>query len=108
MFEWLKRNRQRKQSPITARYVIKEELKGGRTIMELTPIPQDVAFATTTQKLPDVILGLGKQQAAKYVSEMYQDPEFSDGVIKPTQKTTIVIISRFIDFLRKKDSTKFK
>lgn len=76
--------------------------------MELTPIPTDVAYATTTQKLPDVILGLGKQQAAKYVSEMYQDPEFSDGVIKPTQKTTIVIISRFIEFLRKMDAEKFK
>ena len=76
--------------------------------MELNPIPTDTAFACITSKLPEVILGLGKQQAQVYVREMYQDPNFSDGVIKPTNKTTIVIISRFIEFLKSKEEAKFK
>ena len=76
--------------------------------MELDPIPTDTAFACITSKLPEVILGLGKQQAQVYVREMYQDPNFSDGVIKPTNKTTIVIISRFIEFLKSKEEAKFK
>ena len=76
--------------------------------MELNPIPTDTAFACITSKLPEVILGLGKQQAQIYVREMYQDPNYSDGVIKPTNKTTIVIISRFIDFLKSKEEAKFK
>ncbi|RYC97896.1 hypothetical protein [Facklamia hominis] len=76
--------------------------------MELNPIPTDTAFACITSKLPEVIIGLGKQQAQVYVREMYQDPNFSDGVIKPTNKTTIVIISRFIDFLKSKEEAKFK
>ncbi|EKB54501.1 hypothetical protein [Facklamia hominis] len=76
--------------------------------MELNPIPTDTAFACITSKLPEVIIGLGKQQAQVYVREMYQDPNYSDGVIKPTNKTTIVIISRFIEFLKSKEETKFK
>lgn len=76
--------------------------------MELNPIPTDIAFACITSKLPEVILGLGKQQAQIYVREMYQDPNYSDGVIKPTNKTTIVIISRFIEFLKSKEEAKFK
>ncbi|MDK7187961.1 hypothetical protein [Facklamia hominis] len=76
--------------------------------MELNPIPTDTAFACITSKLPEVILGLGKQQAQVYVREMYQDPNYSDGVIKPTNKTTIVIISRFIEFLKSKEEAKFK
>lgn len=76
--------------------------------MELNPIPTDTAFACITSKLPEVILGLGKQQAQIYVREMYQDPNYSDGVIKPTNKTTIVIISRFIEFLKSKEEAKFK
>lgn len=76
--------------------------------MELNPIPTDTAFACITSKLPEVIIGLGKQQAQVYVREMYQDPNFSDGVIKPTNKTTIVIISRFIEFLKSKEEAKFK
>ena len=75
--------------------------------MELNPIPTDTAFACLTSKLPEVILGLGKQQAQIYVREMYQDPNYSDGVIKPTNKTTIVIISRFIEFLKAKEEAKF-
>ena len=75
--------------------------------MELNPIPTDKAFACITSKLPEVILGLGKQQAQIYVREMYQDPNYSDGVIKPTNKTTIVIISRFIEFLKSKEEAKF-
>lgn len=75
--------------------------------MELNPIPTDTAFACITSKLPEVILGLGKQQAQIYVREMYQDPNYSDGVIKPTNKTTIVIISRFIEFLKSKEEAKF-
>lgn len=76
--------------------------------MELNPIPTDTAFACLTSKLPEVILGLGKQQAQIYVREMYQDPNYSDGVIKPTNKTTIVIISRFIEFLKAKEEAKFR
>lgn len=76
--------------------------------MELNPIPTDTALACITSKLPEVILGLGKQQAQVYVREMYQDPNYSDGVIKPTNKTTIVIISRFIEFLKSKEEAKFK
>lgn len=76
--------------------------------MELNPIPTDTAYACITSKLPEVILGLGKQQAQIYVREMYQDPNYSDGVIKPTNKTTIVIISRFIEFLKSKEEAKFK
>ncbi len=76
--------------------------------MELNPIPTDTAFACITSRLPEVILGLGKQQAQVYVREMYQDPNYSDGVIKPTNKTTIVIISRFIEFLKSKEEAKFK
>lgn len=76
--------------------------------MELNPIPTDTAFACITSKLPEVILGLGKQQAQVYVREMYQDPNYSDGVIKPTNKTTIVIISRFVEFLKSKEEAKFK
>lgn len=76
--------------------------------MELNPIPTDTAFACITSKLPEVILGLGKQQAQIYVREMYQDPNYSDGVIKPTNKTTIVVISRFIEFLKSKEEAKFK
>ena len=76
--------------------------------MELNPIPTDTAFACITSKLPEVIIGLGKQQAQVYVREMYQDPNYSDGVIKPTNKTTIVIISRFIEFLKSKEEAKFK
>lgn len=76
--------------------------------MELIPLPTDTAFACITSKLPDVILGLGKQQAQAYVREMYKDPNYSDGVIKPTNKTTIVIISRFIEFLKAKEEGKFK
>jgi len=75
--------------------------------MELNPIPTDTAYACITSKLPEVIIGLGKQQAQVYVREMYQDPNFSDGVIKPTNKTTIVIISRFIEFLKSKEEAKF-
>ncbi len=75
--------------------------------MELNPIPTDTAFACITSKLPEVIIGLGKQQAQVYVREMYQDPNYSDGVIKPTNKTTIVIISRFIEFLKSKEEAKF-
>lgn len=76
--------------------------------MELTPVPTDTAYACITSKLPEVIIGLGKQQAQVYVREMYQDPNYSDGVIKPTNKTTIVIISRFIEFLKSKEEAKFK
>ena len=76
--------------------------------MELVPLPTDTAFACITSKLPEVILGLGKQQAQVYVREMYQDPNFSDGVIKPTNKTTIVVISRFMEFLKAKEEGKFK
>lgn len=76
--------------------------------MELNPIQTDTAYACITSKLPEVILGLGKQQAQIYVREMYQDPNYSDGVIKPTNKTTIVIISRFIEFLKSKEEAKFK
>lgn len=66
------------------------------------------AIASTPKMLPQVIIGLGEEQAEKYVREMYRNPEFSDGVIKPTQRTTIVMIDRFFDFMKWKDDRKFE
>ena len=57
-----------------------------------------------TSELPNFIKGLGKQQCKLYVAEMYQHPEFHDDVAKPTQKTTIVNIKRFVDFLKTKEN----
>ncbi|KAA9296579.1 MULTISPECIES: hypothetical protein [Aerococcus] len=68
----------------------------------------DLVYACTVSAIPEIFRGIGKQQAAKYIKEMYLNPEFTDGVIKPTQRTTIVIISRFIDYLRYMDDQKFK
>ncbi|MDK6688287.1 hypothetical protein QP246_02285 [Aerococcus urinae] len=70
--------------------------------------PHGKVYACTSQKLPELFQGLGKQQAEKYVKHMYRNPDFSDGVIKPTQRTTIVILERFIDYLRYMDDQKFK
>lgn len=75
--------------------------------MELINIPQNAVYACLTSELPNVIKGLGVKSAYEYVNKMYQDPEFSDGIIKPTQRTTIVIVERFMDFLRKMDNEKF-
>lgn len=68
---------------------------------EVTFIKPNGAYACLTQALPEVVIGLGKDRAEKYVTKMAKDPDFSDGIIRPTQKTTIVIIERFIGFMRK-------
>lgn len=57
-----------------------------------------------TSELPNFVKGLGKQQCKMYVSEMYQHPEFHNDVAKPTQKTTVVNIKRFVDFLKTKEN----
>ena len=41
-------------------------------------------------KLPEVVPGLGKSQAYEWVNEMYLDPEFAKGVVKPTGRKTFV------------------
>ncbi|KAA9219175.1 MULTISPECIES: hypothetical protein [Aerococcus] len=69
---------------------------------------RDLVYACTTSEIPEIFRGIGRQQAAKYVQAMYRNPEFSNGVIKPTQRTTVVILSRFVDFLRYMDDQKFK
>lgn len=61
-----------------------------------------------TSELPTFIKGLGKQQCKLYVDEMYQHPDFHDDVIRPTQKTTLVHINRFIEFLKAKEEARFK
>lgn len=61
-----------------------------------------------TSELPTFIKGLGKQQCKLYVAEMYQHPDFHDDVIKPTQKTTVVNINRFIEFLKTKEEERFR
>lgn len=79
--------------------------------MELANIEvpdNNFVYACRTQELPDIFYGLGKAQAEQYVKAMYRNPEFSDGIIKPTQRTTIVILGRFVDYLRYMDDQKFK
>lgn len=75
--------------------------------MKLIQAPEGV-IAAKTSRLPDLFPGLGKQQCQQYVAAMYLNPDFSDGVIKPTQKTTVVVVSRFLDYLRYMDEVKFK
>lgn len=58
----------------------------------------------TTAELPKYIDGLGKQQCKLYVAEMYKHPDFHNDVAKPTQKTTIVNIKRFVDFMKAKEN----
>ena len=60
------------------------------------------------QNLPQVIVGISEQVATLYAKEMYENPEFTDGVIKPTQKMTLVDPHRFVEFLRYKDANRFK
>ena len=47
--------------------------------------------------------GLGKQQTQKLVDEMYKIPQFADGVLRISGKTTLVIKKRFSDFLKWKN-----
>lgn len=61
-----------------------------------------------TQKLPLVFVGIEKRTAEKYVSEMYTHPDYSDGVMKPSNRLTLVNVERFVEFLRFKDSDRFK
>lgn len=74
--------------------------------MELARV--DKIYACTTQKIPEVIPGIGRQQAEIYVRKMYEHPDFCDGVVRPTQKTTIVKLNRFMDFMQWMDDNKFK
>lgn len=78
--------------------------------MEVVKVPEmyQGILAITTSEIPNYFVGIGKQQAIKYVSEMYVHPDFSDGVIRPTQKTTLVLPNRFLDFLRFKEEKRFK
>lgn len=78
--------------------------------MKVVKVPDELqgVIGVKVSQLPDYFVGLGKQQVELYVREMYANPEFTDGVIKPTQKTTIVLLDRFISFLRYMDEQKFK
>ncbi len=76
--------------------------------MELVVPDEDKVIASRPQALPQIFLGLSERQAVDYVSEMYQTKEFADGVIKPTSRTTLVLVDRFIDFMRYKDDQRFK
>ncbi|KAA9231687.1 MULTISPECIES: hypothetical protein [Aerococcus] len=77
-------------------------------LAEIEVPDKNLVYACITSEIPYIFQGIGRQQAAKYVNAMYHNPEFSDGVIKPTQRTTIIIISRFVDYLRYMDEQKFK
>lgn len=77
--------------------------------MELIPVEDlNGVVAFKPEDVDRVIVGLGVQSARQYVDLMRKDPDFSDGVIKPTQRTTIVILHRFLEFLRKMDDSKFR
>lgn len=56
----------------------------------------------------DCIAGMTEDHARKYLREMELDPEFAHGIIRPTQKTTILEVDVFINFLRKMDDKKFR
>lgn len=70
--------------------------------------PRNKIYACTTAEIPNIFQGIGKQQAVVYVKAMYSNPDFSDGVIKPTQRTTVVILKRFVEYLKYMDDQKFK
>lgn len=56
----------------------------------------------------DCIAGMSEEHARKYVQKMQLDPDYSHGIIRPTQKTTIIVVDVFVDFLRKMDDQKFR
>lgn len=60
-----------------------------------------------TQKLPLVFIGIEKRNAEKLVAEMYKHPDYSDGIMKPTNRMTLVNVDKFVEFLRFKDSQRF-
>lgn len=56
----------------------------------------------------DCIAGMTEEHARKYVRKMQLDPDYSHGIIQPTQKTTIIEVDVFVDYLRKMDEEKFR
>lgn len=74
--------------------------------MELKAVEGAVAFKL--EDVSQVIVGMSPESARQFVQKMRLDPEYSDGVIKPTQRTTIVLIHRFLEFLQKMDDQKFR
>lgn len=77
--------------------------------MELIPVEGvKGVIAFKPEDVDRVIVGLSVQSARQYIDLMRKDPEFTDGVIKPTQRTTIVILNRFLEFMRKMDDNKFR
>lgn len=60
------------------------------------------------QDLPKVFVGVGKQTCERFARLMYDNDDFSDGVMKPTTKLTLVEYDRFVEFLKYMDDTKFK
>lgn len=76
-------------------------------VIPLTPLSDGVLCCKNTA-LPQLFVGLSKRQCLDYVDQMEQDAEFSSDVIRVTQKTTIVVVASFLEFLRKMDDNKFK
>ena len=76
--------------------------------MQSVHVVPDKADYCITSKIPEHFDGIGTQQAIKLVAEMYVHPDFSDGVAKPTQKTTVVKKDRFWEFLKWKDEVKLR
>lgn len=76
-------------------------------VIPLTPLSDGVLCCRNTS-LPQIFVGLSKRQCVDYVEQMEQDEEFSDDVIRVTQKTTIVVVASFLDYLKKMQRTRFE
>lgn len=71
--------------------------------MEVTKVP-----ACLAKNLPEVIPGLTRGTAYRLVNEMYQDPVYSRGIAKPTERITIVNIQDFLEFMKVLEERRFK
>lgn len=77
--------------------------------MELQTVKDiEGVVAFKAESVSEVIIGLKAQNAKQYINKMRNDPEYSHGVICPTQRTTIVLLQPFLEFMRKMDDNKFK
>ena len=59
-------------------------------------------------RIGDCVAGMTPAQARNYINRMKLDPEYSHGVACPTQKTTIINVDIFYEFMLKMDERKFK
>lgn len=65
-------------------------------------------YASTVSNLPNLFAGLSERQCREYVNAMERSPEYSGGVIRPTQKTSLVVIETFVEYLRHMERTRFE